>query len=68
VQTKLVPRNLILRPTTKNIAQMSVAVLLQIEELWKSIMRKKQLGVAFCIKKVDITRKFKIKEMIDDIS
>jgi len=56
VQTKLVPRNLILRPTTKNIAQMSVAVLLQIEELWKSIMRKKQLGVAFSVnaKNVDL--------------
>ena len=35
----LLPKRII-----KSIAQMNVAELLQIEESWKSIMRRKQLG------------------------
>jgi hypothetical protein len=49
VQTKSVPKSLRQRLIIKNIAQMNVAVLLQTVELWKSIMRRKQLGMALFV-------------------
>jgi len=63
-------KSLLLKLIIKNIVLTNVAALQLIEGSWKNIMKKKNDTTlcASCQKKIDITKKSKIKGMINDIS